>query len=74
MKILLVEDDKQTADYVAKGLREHGHTVDRADNGRDGLFMAASENFDAIVLDRMLPGGIDGIKIAEAVAKSMVDG
>ena len=36
MKILLVEDDKQTADYIAKGLREHGHVVDHADNGRDG--------------------------------------
>ena len=40
MKILLVEDDKQTSDYIAKGLREHGHVVDQADNGRDGLYLA----------------------------------
>ena len=43
MKILLVEDDKQTADYIAKGLREHGHVVDHADNGRDGLYLATGE-------------------------------
>jgi len=43
VKILLVEDDKQTADYIAKGLREHGHVVDHADNGRDGLYLATGE-------------------------------
>jgi two-component system OmpR family response regulator len=41
--------------------------VEHADNGRDGLFMAASENFDAIVLDRMLPGGIDGLRLLETL-------
>ncbi|HET9018767.1 MAG TPA: response regulator transcription factor [Acetobacteraceae bacterium] len=67
MRILVVEDDKDVAGFVIKGLREAGHVVEHADNGRDGLFMAASENFDAIVLDRMLPGGIDGLRLLETL-------
>ena len=43
MKILLIEDDADTLDYVANGLAEHGHVVDRAVDGRDGLFLAAGE-------------------------------
>ncbi len=67
MRILVVEDDRDVAGFVVRGLKETGHVVEHADNGRDGLFMAASENFDAIVLDRMLPGGIDGLKILETL-------
>ena len=67
MRILVVEDDKDVAGFVVRGLKETGHVVEHADNGRDGLFMAASENFDAIVLVRMLPGGIDGLKILETL-------
>jgi two-component system OmpR family response regulator len=67
MRILVVEDDKDVAGFVIKGLREAGHVVEHADNGRDGLFMAASENFDAVVLDRMLPGGIDGLRLLETL-------
>ncbi len=67
MRILVVEDDKDVAGFVVKGLREAGHVVEHADNGRDGLFMAASENFDAIVLDRMMPGGIDGLRLLETL-------
>ncbi len=67
MRILLVEDDKDVAGFVLKGLREAGHVVEHAANGRDGLFLAASENFDAIILDRMLPGGIDGIRLLETL-------
>ena len=65
MRILLVEDDPTVSGFVCKGLREAGHIVERADNGKDGLFLAVSEAFDAIVLDRMLPGGIDGLRILE---------
>ena len=65
MRILLVEDDPTVGGFVSKGLREAGHVVERADNGKDGLFLAVSEAFDAIVLDRMLPGGIDGLRILE---------
>ncbi len=62
MKILLVEDDKQTTDYIAKGLREHGHVVDHASNGRDGLYLATGEKYDVMVVDRMLPV-MDGLSL-----------
>jgi two-component system OmpR family response regulator len=67
MRILLVEDDRDVAGFVVKGLREANHVVEHAANGRDGLFMAASEQFDAIILDRMLPGGIDGLRLLETL-------
>ena len=67
MRILVVEDDRDVAGFVVKGLKEAGHVVEHANNGRDGLFMAASENFDAIILDRMLPGGIDGLRLLETL-------
>jgi len=65
MRILVIEDDKDVAGFVVKGLREAGHTVEHASNGRDGLFLAAGEDFDAVILDRMLPGGIDGLRLVE---------
>ena len=52
MRILIVEDDATLAEYVRKGLREAGHTPDVANDGRDGLFLATSETFDVMVLDR----------------------
>src|SRR6202789_619439 len=67
MRILVVEDDKVVGGFVVRGLKEAGHVVELADNGRDGLFLAASESFDAVILDRMLPGGIDGLKILETL-------
>jgi two-component system, OmpR family, response regulator len=70
VKILVVEDNERVARFVTRGLRESGHTVDHAANGRDGLFLAASERFDVIVLDRMLPGNIDGLAIIEALRKA----
>ena len=70
MKVLLVEDNQRVSQFIVKGLAESGHTVDHADNGRDGMFLAASEHYDAIVMDRMLPGGIDGIAIIETLRKT----
>ena len=70
MKILIVEDNERVARFVTRGLREAGHTVEHASDGRDGLFIAASEPYDVIVLDRMLPGNIDGLGIIEALRKS----
>jgi two-component system OmpR family response regulator len=61
-KILLIEDDAATADFIAKGLNEEGFVVDRADNGRDGLYQAVDATYDCIVLDRMMPG-IDGMAV-----------
>jgi len=65
-KILLVEDDNTTADFVVKGLSEQGFAVDHANNGRDGLFHATDGTYDAIVLDRMLPG-MDGMAVLGAI-------
>jgi two-component system OmpR family response regulator len=67
VKLLLVEDNERVARFVVKGLSEAGHTVEHADNGRDGLYHAVSESYDAIVMDRMLPGGIDGLSIVETL-------
>ena len=69
MKILIVEDNERVAQFLKKGLGEAGHTVDHADNGRDGMFLSAGEHYDAIIMDRMLPGGIDGINIILALRK-----
>lgn len=66
MKILVIEDDASTADYIRKGLVELGHVVDTASNGRDGLFLAAGESFDVMIIDRMLPG-LDGLAIVKTI-------
>jgi two-component system OmpR family response regulator len=60
VKILLVEDDAETANYVLQGLHEAGHNVAVAPGGRDGLFRAAGEEWDLLIVDRMLPG-LDGL-------------
>jgi two-component system OmpR family response regulator len=66
MRILLIEDDKQAAAYLVKGLSEGGYTVEHAPDGRDGLFLAMSEPFDLVIVDRMLPG-LDGLAIIQAL-------
>ena len=62
MKILLVEDDEQMAEFIVRGLKEHGHVTDHAANGKDGLFLAAGEKYDVMIIDRMLPS-VDGVSI-----------
>jgi two-component system OmpR family response regulator len=62
MRVLVIEDDPELARYLGKGLQEAGHTSDHAADGKDGLLMAASESYDAIIVDRMLPG-LDGLSI-----------
>ncbi len=69
MRILLIEDDKKTAEYVSKGFRESGHVCDVLDNGADGLFQATSQTYDVMVVDRMLPG-LDGLSMAKAIRAS----
>lgn len=66
MKILVIEDDKETGTFVKQGLQEHGHVVDLAETGRDGLFLAAGEPYDVIVVDRRLPG-MDGLSIVKTI-------
>ena len=60
MRILLVEDDAESANYVLQGLQEAGHNVVIARDGRDGLFQAAGQDWDLLIVDRMLPG-LDGL-------------
>ena len=66
MHILVIEDDSEAAAYLVKGLTESGHRVDLADHGRTGLDIARRENFDAMIIDRMLPG-LDGLSIIAAL-------
>jgi two-component system OmpR family response regulator len=66
MKVLLVEDDTETASHVAGGLREHGHVVDHVATGHDGLQLAIANAHDILIIDRMLPG-FDGLVIVNAV-------
>ncbi|MBC7801574.1 MAG: response regulator transcription factor [Gemmatimonadaceae bacterium] len=67
MRILVIEDDADLAGFMQKGLRDAGHVVEKAGNGRDGLLLATADPFDAIILDRMLPGGIDGLRVLETL-------
>lgn len=65
-KILVVEDDAETAAYIERGFTEQGYSVDRIGDGREGLFLATDRAYDAIVLDRMLPG-LDGLSVLKAL-------
>jgi len=71
VKILLIEDDGETADYVTRGLREQGHVVDHTSNGRDGLFRAGDGNYDVLIVDRMLPG-IEGLGLVRMLRDANV--
>ena len=64
MRILIIEDDADAADYIIKGLRESGYVIDHAENGIDGSHLALTERYDAAIVDRMLPGK-DGLSIIE---------
>jgi two-component system OmpR family response regulator len=66
MRILLIEDDAQVTRHVTNSLRGCGHTVQHAPDGREGLARAAAEQFDVIVLDRMLPH-LDGISVLRSL-------
>jgi len=71
VKLLIVEDDKDTSAYLKKALGEAGHAVDVATSGRDGLMLAAGETYDVMVLDRMLPQ-VDGLAILRTIRASGV--
>jgi len=66
MRILLVEDDKRTSDYILKGVGEAGHVADLLSDGREALVQGLHETYDVIVLDRMLPG-LDGLSIVKSL-------
>jgi len=65
-KILIMDDDAATADYVAKGLGECGYVVDRTGDGREGFFLASEGSYDLLIVDRMMPG-MDGLSVVRAL-------
>ncbi len=69
MRVLVIEDDAETASYIAKGLGEAGYAVDLATDGKDGLLLAVSEDYDVAVVDRMLPN-LDGLSVVETLRKT----
>lgn len=71
-RVLVVEDDEQTADYILRGLREEGYIAEHVADGRDGLYLGSKADFDVIVLDRMLPG-MDGLSVVKALRAAAVD-
>jgi len=71
-KLLLVEDDESMAAYVIKGMSEEGFTIDHADNGRDGFFLASDGSYDAIILDRLLPA-MDGMAVLAALRAARIE-
>jgi len=73
MRVLIIEDDVDTASYISKGLTEEGHAVDHFADGRDGLLQATAEDYDVIIVDRMLPGldGLNLVRTLRGVGKQM---
>lgn len=69
MRVLVIEDDADTAAYIRKGLKEQGHVVDHAQDGKEGLFMALEQSYDVTIVDRMLPG-LDGLSIIQTLRTS----
>lgn len=72
-RVLIVEDDSVTAAEIVAALDDHGFAVECADSGRAGLLKAAAEPYDAIVLDRMLPGGLDGLAVLSTLRGAGID-
>jgi two-component system OmpR family response regulator len=66
MRILVIEDDPEVLAFIAKGLGEQGYAVDQASDGKNGLLLATTEEYDAMIVDRMLPE-IDGLTIVKSV-------
>jgi two-component system, OmpR family, response regulator len=73
MKLLLIEDDARMAEFILRGLKEHGHVADHAANGRDGLFLASDGAYDIAIIDRMLPGpdGLSIVKMLRGIGNHM---
>jgi two-component system OmpR family response regulator len=65
-RLLLIEDDSEISAYLLKGLGEHGYVVDHAADGKNGLFLATSEGYDLMIIDRMLPE-LDGLAIVRSM-------
>ncbi|MEL6957861.1 MAG: response regulator transcription factor [Pseudomonadota bacterium] len=69
MRILLLEDDAQLGPWIAGGLREEGHVVDHFTDGKDALIAAMGQEYDLLILDRMVPG-LDGLAVLKSLRAS----
>jgi len=69
MHILLIEDDKDASQFIIKGMHEAGHNIDHAADGSNGLFLAVENQYDALIVDRMLPK-LDGLTIIQTLRNS----
>ncbi|MCB2217654.1 MAG: response regulator transcription factor [Desulfobulbaceae bacterium] len=72
MKVLIIEDDTTIASFIGKGLRQAGFVVDICHDGQDGLAAGLAEDYDAAVIDIMLPG-LDGLHVIEQLRRHRVD-
>ncbi len=68
-RLLIIEDDRKIAEFIQKGMRESAYSVDLANNGKDGLFLATTENYDVLIIDRMLPA-LDGLTVLKTLRGS----
>ena len=71
-RVLVVEEDVATSDFLAKGLRAEGYTVDQVADGRDGVYLAATSTFDVVIIDRALRG-LSGLSTVKALRRAAVE-
>ena len=69
LRVLVIEDDSETAEFIVRSLKEEGHAVDRSGEGGEGLKIAATSEYDVLVVDRMLPG-LDGLAIVKTLRRA----
>ena len=68
-RVLVVEEDVATSDFLTKSLRKEGYTVDQVADGRDGVYLAATSTFDVVIMDRTLPG-LSGLSLVKAFRRA----
>lgn len=71
MRILVIEDDRETSEYIARSLKDEGHAVECLSDGNEGLKLAATRDYDVLIIDRMLPG-LDGLTIVKSLREAGV--
>lgn len=71
MRVLVIEDDENHAQFICDGLRQAGHNVDLSNDGRDGLFLATEEKYDVMIVDRMIPK-LDGLTIIKTLRSANI--
>jgi two-component system OmpR family response regulator len=71
MRVLVIEDDSETATYIVEGLKTSGYRADHVSDGRDGLIVATTTSYDVIIVDRMLPG-LDGLAMVKTIREAGV--